>query len=419
MSTSRRPHFHLQLLRFVLSLALCQTFFVSPSTARSSASPFTHSRQPAKTTASETPPIPVSDEAQRARINASYGKLPLSFEANRGQTDARVKFTARGAGYGLFLTGDEALLNLHRRDPRINEEADGFEDVGNQNLTRVRRLAKRQLAPHRSIETIVKMNLIGANVAEVVGEDEQTGKSNYFIGHDPSKWRTDVARYGRVRYKEIYPGIDQIYYGNQGQLEYDFIVKPGADPQAIKMRFNGASGVKLNAQGELALQTADGGEVVQHKPIVYQMVAGEKRAIAGEYIIRENGEINFRIGNYDRTKPLVIDPILSYSTFLGGSNYDYIYDMAVDAAGNAIVTGYTGSNDFPVLNALQPASGGGTDVFITKLNASGTGLIFSTYLGGSDYEYGNAITLDAANNGYIGGYTHCQNVPQPSGAERA
>jgi uncharacterized protein (TIGR03437 family) len=321
-------------------------------------------------------------------VNEAYGKLPLSFEANQGQVDARVKFMARGDGYSLFLTANEAVLALR--------------------------------------SSVLRMKLAGAHpTPQIKGLDKLPGKSNYFIGRDPRRWRANVPTYSRVRYRNAYPGIDLIYYGNQRRLEYDFVIAPGADPRMIRLAFEGAQRMGVDKGGDLVLQT-NVGEIRQLKPVVYQEVNGKREIIAGRYVIKGKHKVGFELGAYDKNRPVVIDPVLHYSTFLGGSSSEEGIGIAVDAAGNAYVTGSTVSTDFPRSNALQPTFGGGDcgfgtplpcpDAFVTKLNAGGTVLLYSTYLGGNGGESGLDIAVDASGQAYVTGVTNSANFPITAGA---
>ena len=196
------------------------------------------------------------------------------------------------------------------------------------------------------------MQLVGASATpQVVGLDPLPGTTNYFIGNDPSQWHTDIPNYAQVEEQSVYPGVDLVYYGNQQQLEYNFTVAPGADPGVIRMAFTGAESAMLDDQGNLVLQTA-GGPVVEQAPVLYQEVDGVRQAVSGQYVLEGNGQVGFAVGSYDRSQPLVIDPVLSYSTYLGGSGDDVGYGIAVDAAGNAYVTSYTSSTNFPTADAL-------------------------------------------------------------------
>jgi hypothetical protein len=319
---------------------------------------------------------PRTEPALPPRVVDSYGKLPLSFEANRGQTARQVKFLARGPGYTLFLTPDAAVLSLHRQKANV----------------------------------VLRMRLQGANArASVTGADALPGKSNYFIGSDPSQWRTDVPTYAGVKYAAVYPGIDLVYHGNQRLLEYDFLVAPGADPRAIGIRFQGARKLTVNRDGALVIGLG-GSEVIEPAPVVYQEVGGRRQTVAGRYVLRGKGRVGFSVAEYDRSRPLVIDPVLVYSTYLGGSGNDDGTAIAVDTSGNAYVTGSTSSTNFPTTpGAFQTTNGGGTndyDAFVTKLNATGSALVYSTYLGGAGRNPGLAIAVDASGNAYVTGFTN-------------
>jgi hypothetical protein len=311
---------------------------------------------------------------------ASYGKLPLSFEANQGQSDGRVKFLARGQGYGLFLTPTEAVLSLRaQRDAQTNPTS------------------------------VVRMRLVGANRGpQLTGLDPQPGKSNYFIGNDPAQWRRDVPNYARVKYAQVYPGVDLIYHGNQRQLEYDFVVAPGADPSRIEIAFKGVDKLSLDAEGNLVLAIADG-NIVQHKPIVYQDLDGERRSIDGRYVLRGRGRASFSVASYDTAHQLVIDPVLVYSSHLGGAWTDEVNAIALDSGGNAYVTGMTASSNFPVVNQISIQGG----VFVTKINAAGNAIVYSTYLGGTQslLEEGRGIAVDGAGSAYVTGWTTSIDFP--------
>ena len=338
--------------------------------------------------------------------SASYGNLPLSFEANRGQTDPSVQFLVHGQGYTLFLRPGEAILTLQPAIPKTKATPE---------------------AP------IVRMKLLGTDLkAAAVAENPQITRTNYFLGNNPAQWRTDIPNYSRVRYRSLYEGIDLVYYGNQRQLEHDFIVAPNANPGKIILSLSGAQTPQIDpATGDLILlaSTSENKASLRLlKPITYQETNGHRTDIPTSYKLLAGNKVAFTIGSYDHTQPLVIDPVLVYSTYLGGSgqlnsgNYqgDEGNGIAVDSTGNAYVVGSTYSADFPVTTgALQSqsnaAQGQGT-IFVTKLNAAGSALIFSTYLGGSGGDYGFAIALDPANNVYIAGATRSTDFPVTCGA---
>ncbi len=318
-------------------------------------------------------PVPSTSEAPAPLPPDAYGRLPLNFELNQGQTDARVKFLARGQGYGLFLTGSEAVFSLS----------------GSQ----------------------MRMRLQGASTSpKVTGVDQLPGKVNYLIGNKSDEWRTNIPTYARVRYQQVYRGVDLIYYGNQRQLEYDFVIEPRASFKQIRFAFEGAGKPRLNRRGDLILKSG-AGKITLQRPIAYQEIDNQRREVSVRYLLRPRGEVAFQVGNYDKTRQLVIDPVLVYSTYLGGTSQDQANGIAVDSAGNAYITGETDSVNFPTGSPLQAANGGLADVFVTKLNATGSALIYSTYLGGSALDIGTSIAVDTAGNAYITGYTNSTNFP--------
>ncbi len=356
-------------------------------------------------------PIP---GASQAKLVEAYGKLPLSFEANQGQTGSEVKFLSRGSGYSLFLTANEAVLSLKPSRDRKGAVAPA------RLQNKPGPLAAARGSDQAPESAVLRMKLAGANPsAQVAGVDELPGKSNYFLGNDPAKWRTNVPTYAKVKYAEVYPGIDLVYYGNQRQLEYDFVVAPGADPQSIRLSFavsnpsrdsDGAVPLRIDAQGDLIARVG-GDEIRLRKPVVYQEVNGERRPVSGGYVFQANNDIRFSLAAYDKTKPLVVDPVLVYATYLGGNDIDVGYGIAVDSSGNAYVTGQTLSTNFPPANPFRIANGGGYDAFVTKLNVSGSALIYSTYLGGSAFDFGQGIAVDSSGNAYVTGETSSTNFP--------
>ena len=355
---------------------------------------------------SVSPVRPVA--AARSQAATHYGDLPLAFEANQGQTDGRVKFLARGAGFSLFLTSGEAVLTLRR----VNQQSD---------------VARAAHSPDRvadaaglTASTIVRLALAGgANPApEVEGLYPRAGKSHYLLGNDPAHWHRDVAHFGKVRYRQVYPGVDLVYYGNQRKLEYDFIVAPGADPGRIRLEASGVQALRLDKRGNLVLGTGHG-DLVQLKPRVYQDIGGRRRPIDARYALLDGQRIGFAIGRYDTLQPLVIDPVLTYSSYLGGGGWEDGEDIAVDAAGNAYVTGFTDSADFPTAKGRQATAGGSGDVFVAKFNAAGTALAYSTYIGGSGRDMGLGIAVDARGNAYVTGYTESPNFPTAAALQPA
>src|SRR5580658_2991469 len=277
-------------------------------------------------TAIMTPRASAGTDAERRKpeVVATYGKLPIGFEANGGQTDRNVKFLSRGRGYTLFLTGDGAALSLRRG----------------------------------ASTAAVRTRLLGANPKSAVsGAGRLPGTSNYFIGNDPAKWRTGIPSYSKVRYASVYPGVDLVYYGNQGKLEYDFIVAPAADPGRIAMEVDGR--LKVDARGDLVVGT-NAGDVSFQRPVAYQVTRAKgKQPVAAEYALTGTNRVGFRLAAYDRSTPLIIDPVLSYSTYFGGSGFEAQFGMAVDSAGNAYLTGETNSVNYPTASAEQAANAGG------------------------------------------------------------
>lgn len=350
----------------------------------------------------------------RAEVAAPYGQLPMAFELNRGQADASVNFLARGQGYSLFLTSGEAVLSL--RDPSVPSSR-GDADRG----------STASIGTSNPSGTVVRMAIAEANShAPVSGIDALPGVTNYFVGDDPAAWRTRIPNYSKVEYTGVYPGVDLVYYGNQQQLEFDFIVAPGADPRSIALDFKGVQALKVDGQGNLIVSTANG-DLVQHKPEVYQQVDGQRRMVDGSYVVHGT-RARIKVSRYDHTQPLVIDPTLSYSTYLGGKDFDSGYSIAVDAKGDAYVTGLIYSVDFPVTRdaeivrgaegargAERPARGDG-DAFVAKLNRDGSQFVYSTYLGGSAQDLGSGIAVDSRGNTYVTGYTRSKNFPTTRGA---
>lgn len=347
---------------------------------------------PSSVTATATPTLP------RAKSNPHwiemYGKLPLSFEENLGQTAQEVRFVSHGTGYALFLTPQEAVISLQKTMP--------------QNLSPLHRTAylrafrKARQAGRRSV---LRMRLEGANLtAQIAGGDLLPGKVNYFIGSDPKNWRTDVPSYARVKYAGIYPGVDLVFYGNQRRLEYDFVVAPGGDPKVIELSLKGAQKLWINAKGDLILGVS-GGQVALQKPVIYQNVRGDRHAIEGRYVLAADHRVTFAVADYDRGAPLIIDPVLNYSTYLGGSaSGDLGSGIAVDSLGDAFVTGTTFSTTFPSAPGGFGSGNANGVAFVTEINPTGTALLYTTYLGGTGGDFGFGIALDnSGNNANPGG----------------
>jgi Beta-propeller repeat len=322
--------------------------------------------------------VPIAPER-----SAAHGyQLPLTFEVNQGQTDDRVDFLAHGPNYNIFLTATEAVFALPEASAKSG---------------------------HRPV---MRMQLVGSAADPAVqGVDALPGKINYFRGRDAASWKTKVPTYQRVKYSAVYPGVDLVYYGQSQQLEYDFIVAPGADPNTIKLGFAGVEQTTVDAQGDLVLKTA-GGPLRFQKPVIYQINDGRRHPVEGGYVHRRRHQIGFRVGAYDRSRPLIIDPVLSYSTYLGGSGTEGSTGIAVDATGAVYVAGSTSSTDFPTVNAMQPERNGFvSDLFVAKLTPDGTALVYATYLGGSNDEGGADIAVDSAGAAYISAITFSEDFP--------
>ncbi len=304
----------------------------------------------------------------------NYGRLPLVFEPNQGQADPAVKFLVRAERGTLFLTEREAVL-----------------------------------APRGA--AAVRMRLTGAGKPRAIqGLEPSGGVSNYFIGKDSAQWRTGIPHYSRVEYKSVYPGVDVVYYGNPQNLEYDLVVAPGADAAAIQVEYEGVKALRVDGRGDLVLKTA-AGELRQKRPRAYQETVNGRVDVGVRYRLKPGKRVGFELARYDAGRQLVIDPVLVYSTYLGGSGDDRGNGIALDSLGNAYVTGQTDSANFPTTNPLQPTNGTGVDVFVTKINAAGSGRVYSTYLGGSGDDFGNSIAVDSSGNAYITGNTKSSNFP--------
>jgi hypothetical protein len=310
--------------------------------------------------------------ATRRWTPETFQRLPLNFEFNRGQADAQISFIAHASGYSLFLKPTEAVFQF----------------------------------PASAKSSLLRMQFAGANAApQVTGLDELPGKINYFIGNDPRKWHTNIPNYSRVHYRNLYPGVDLTYYGQQRRLEYDFVVAPGFDPRVIQLVFAGAERLSIDGQGDLLIRTS-GGEVRQHKPVVYQQVGIERRTIDGRYVRTGKYQVGFEIAEYDATRPLVIDPVLVYSTYFGSANLEFGNSIAVDTVDAVYITGKIVSTSSP---QASPGFDPG-DAFVMKINASGNSLAFLTYFGGNNLEEGLGITTDITGT-YVTGSTASTNFP--------
>ena len=351
--------------------------------------------------------VEASPSHDPVRVAKTYDRIPMSFEANQGQVDSRVKFLARGPGYTLFVTPPEAVLSLRKPSSTAGVlHVSGHE----------------QLAGKTARNAVLRMRFKGNNPnALVTGIDQLPGIANYFIGNDPKAWRTNIPTFAGVKVQNIYPGIDLVYRGAQGRLEYDLVVAPGADPSTIKFEFRGADKLQIDPDGDLIVGSSLAGPVIQKRPVVYQNIGGRKQIVSGSYALAGNFGVTYKVGSYDRAEPLVIDPLLTYASYLGGSGADAGFGIAVDGTGNAWVTGSTASVDFPTTaNALQATLKGNTDVFITKINSAGTAILYSTYAGGANglngFQRGMGVAVDPSGNAYVTGNTDASDYPVTPGA---
>ncbi|MBX3082085.1 MAG: SBBP repeat-containing protein [Anaerolineae bacterium] len=359
---------------------------------------------------------PAEPPASNALIQQNYGQLPLSFVPNAGQTDEAVHFQVNSLGGTLFFTPQEVVLSL----PQPRKETSTDTDFTVRALTAkampsIPMMPDRFEQPAQEPPLVVKMQLIGANAeAEIAGADPLPGIVNYFIGNDSSKWHTNIPTYAGVVYRNVYPGIDLQYDGHEGRLKGTYTVAAGIDPSVIRWRYAGAEGLSIDAQtGDLLIALANGNVLREVAPIAWQEKDGRRETVDTQYRL-EDGKVSFRIIAYEASLPLVIDPSLMYSTYLGGSFAEAGLGIAVDVNGNTYVTGYTSSNDFPIFNAFQGTIGDtdqGGDAFVTKLNSEGNAVIYSTYIGGSRSDVAYGIAVDGSSNAYIAGFTNSSNYP--------
>jgi hypothetical protein len=334
---------------------------------------------------------PLASPNERAREDAQpalsrrYGRFPLSFERNEGQAAPGVSFVAHGRGFSASLRGDGVSLGFTSRGARPAGS------VGSETL---------------------HLRFAGARKGlRVEGSELLPGKVNYFVGSNPARWKSNLPTFRRVEIPGVYPGIDVVFYGNQRDLEYDFLVAPGADASRIELAFSGARDLSVGAEGELVIDLANG-RMVQRPPLVFERRGGERRPVECHYRLLGEGRVGLRLGRYDAASELLIDPVLGYSTYFGGSSGDESGAVAVDATGAAYFTGSTHSAGFPVSAAAWSTTlGGKGDVFVTKLDPTGTSPVYSTYLGGSGSERATAIAVDAGGNAYVTGGTLSNDFP--------
>ncbi len=344
------------------------------------------------------------------RIRSNYGNVPLMFEANQGQTDSQVRFLSHGSGYSVFLTAGGMVLALQASEttssadfvpaPAAKRIHPGFSPIRQQ-----ARIARQRKS------TVLAIDLAGAAAnPTIVGEQPLSTRINYFIGRDPSKWRRNIPTYSQIRYKNVYPGIDLVYYGNNHQVEYDFDLAPGANAANIQFSVKGADALSVDSAGNLVLSKGPT-QMLFQMPIIYQVINGTRAPVGGKYVLRDATHVGFSVASHDSTKPMVIDPVLVYSTFLGGSADDFSNAIAVDSAGDAYVTGITDSPNFPKAT-LGSYTSNQFRAFLVKFNPAGSGLIFADYFGGTTgNDEAAALALDSSGNAYVTGSASSSDFP--------
>ena len=390
-----------QTLSLILMCSVLAFSTLAASIPKSSSHPQIDSRSRSPEKVSTIPQSISPDSTDDGKVQLARGSDGrMTFEENRGQVDPHIKFVSRGNGYSLFLSATEMLMTLREGANNSHKITDSVETK-----------------PAESMSHSLSVTFVGANKnARAVGLERRHSTSNYFIGNDPTKWHANVANFSKVEFKEPYPGVSLIYYGKQNNLEYDFVVAPHADSSAIRLRFDGAEDTRLEPNGDLVLKVK-GGNVHQKKPTAYQQLGGLRKEIACQYVITEEGYVKFKVSEYDRNEPLIIDPIVIYSTFLGGNLVEQAQSIALDAAGNIFITGLTASLNFPTTTgAFSRTKAGGGDCYVAKLNPNGTELIYATYFGGDSSEGGASIAVDADGNAYVTGSTLSVTFPVTAGA---
>lgn len=348
----------------------------------------------------------VNDLSVASPVRMSRTHLPLAFERNVGQAPAGVQFLARSQNSTLLLDESGATLQLQAHSARTNRRG-----------ARGAKTSTRRTTPAAVTRTAsVRMQLLGAQSgAPITPAEPLPGRVNYILGRDRSSWKTDVPTFARVASRGVYPGVDVAYYGNGRQLEYDFVVHPGADPKAIRMELTGADRLEVDAGGDLLLHT-EAGLLRQEKPVAYQEVEGKRQPVSVAYEL-DGQTLAFQVGDFDASRPLVIDPLLNYSSYLGGSGDDLGAGVGVDGSGNVFVVGTTSSANFPTSSAAQSTLRGNQDVFVTKVNAAGNAVLYSTYLGGTSDETGQGIAVSSLGVATVTGDTASANFPLQSGAQ--
>ena len=347
------------------------------------------------------------DSVVKERITNLYGKLPLTFVENKGQYDEKVRFCTRSPKATIYFCSNEAVFHfiekkeIENPKPLEKPEPDG---------------GKPEIEEKHK-ELVLRVSFPDSNPNVIIeGQDDLPGKVNVFRGSDQSKWLTNIPTYKKVIYHNLWDGIDLVYYGMpEYGMKYDLVIRPGADPSKAKFQYAGHDDILVNPSGEFVVQTAIG-QVTEKKPYIYQEIKGNRIEIEASFVI-EGNNLSWRIRDYDRGYALIIDPGLIYSTFLGGTLLDHCEGIAVDTLGNAYITGQTKSLGFPTrAGAYDTTYNGNSDIFITKLNSAGNGLIYSTFLGATLNDTGWGIAIDTLGNAYITGLTYSSDFPTTPGA---
>src|SRR5437667_5695876 len=364
---------------------------------------FSHTGTAEREDSSSSNPI-IDELTPKHKAREVLSQLPLSFEPATGSSGKNTKFISRQSGYGLAVSATEAVFALGTTERKTNNH-DGSSGLISQAST-----VHRQSLPQKRL----RFRLCGANSkASARGIDPLLERRNYFIGNDPRKWRTDIPTFRAVRYEKIYPGIDLVYYGSQQQLEYDFEIAPHADPRTIRLAFDRQVTIQISDSGDLVLRTS-AGEVRQRKPVVYQEIDGDRRLIEGRFVLRGKRQAGFDIDAYDRTKPLVIDPTLIFSTFFGCSSDDLGSSIAIEYSNNIYIAGTTSSANLPLRGAAFGANAGLADMFVTKIDATGTNVIYSTYVGGAGLDRADGVAIDNSGNAYVVGRVDSSSINFPT-----
>jgi hypothetical protein len=383
-------------------------------------------QEPKVQTASAQPSSILSSFA--LKIDRDFGKMPLYFIPNQGQMDAQVAYYLRGKDKTIYFTSEGLTYVLSERSAG-EEVAEKTASVKERFLINP---AERILRSRRDQGRFaVKLDFVGANADVRPSGEEKTGAIISYFKGKPEEWKAGLPTYSRIVYKNLWPGIDVAYYGTVDKMKYEFVVHPGSDPSLIRLAYRGASAVEVNSEGRLEVRTPAGG-FEDDRPVGYQEIDGKRMDVALSYILEEQSVIKpgpggeeavtkshvygFYVGDYNRTKSLVLDPaVLIYCGFIGGSNYDYGNGIAVDGSGNAYITGTTSSTEgtFPVIGSPDLTYNGGTDAFVANVNSSGTALLYCGYIGGSDFDYGSGIAVDGSGSAYVTGYTYSTEATFP------